>query len=233
MRLKIYVSLFTALVVIFSASIQVSAQKPVDSLAVKAPFISPKTTAYPNGIYKMEPQAFGITGPVRDLPTSVEDAKAKADAYLTKQKLAEIRKKQLREKGVPEEEIQKEEINRQNAKIIKKVLPNAGAGQGNFIDPLVNRRPAGFSPENMLMPTPILTFNGASQTDNAAVGVGAVLPPDVNGDVGPNHYLSSVNLVYKIFNKNGTVAAGPFRTSDLFSGLQLATHAVLITMATR
>ena len=68
------------------------------------------------------------------------------------------------------------------------------------------------------MPTPGLTFNGPTSAENADVDL-FVLPPDTNGDVGPNHYVSSVNLITKIYNKNGTVAAGPVPTNSFFSGL--------------
>lgn len=127
---------------------------------------------------------------------------------------------QRRAKGMPpmtREEEEDFEINLNNIEIIKRPLSGAGLGDRNFVDPLLEKNLRPNAPQ--AMPTPSLTFNGASQTDNAAQGIGAVLPPDTDGEFGPNHYVSSVNLVYKIFNKNGTVAAGPFKTSDLFTGL--------------
>ncbi len=168
-------------------------------------------TRYENGVIKIEPTGFGVTGPVRDLPAFDDEL------VTTKLERAEQRRQRQRDKGMTEDEIQTEEINRQNAKRIKKTLPGAGAGEGPFQDPLVNRGAESNAPQ--VMPTPGLTFDGATQADNVAVGGPQVLPPDTNGDVGPNHYVSSVNLVYKIFNKNGTVAAGPFATNTLFNGL--------------
>lgn len=53
-------------------------------------------------------------------------------------------------------------------------------------------------------------------------GVGAnngVCPPDTDGDVGPNHYISVVNLMYSIYDKNGTKLMGPFNNSNIFSGM--------------
>ncbi|RLD25188.1 MAG: hypothetical protein DRI70_07515, partial [Bacteroidetes bacterium] len=44
-------------------------------------------------------------------------------------------------------------------------------------------------------------FIGASQTN--------VLPPDPTGAVGPNHYVHAVNFPVKIFDKTGTLLAGP------------------------
>jgi subtilisin-like proprotein convertase family protein len=54
------------------------------------------------------------------------------------------------------------------------------------------------------MPTPIATFDGMS---SAQSGCGCV-PPDTHGDVGPNHYILSVNSSIKIFNKAGTPLNG-------------------------
>ncbi len=178
-----------------------------------------KITEYPNGVYKMEPVVFGITQSVRNLPTVAEKDSASKEFLTSEEKREEARRQLLIEKGLSAEEIEKDEINQQNSERVKKTQPNAGAGQGLFVDPLVNRNLEFNSQRRISMPTPILTFDGATQLDNTAQGIGAVHPPDVNGDVGLNHYVSSVNLVYKIFNKNGTVAAGPFKTSDLFSGL--------------
>ena len=49
------------------------------------------------------------------------------------------------------------------------------------------------------MPPPLLTFRGIpfvkSGTDEG--------PPDTNGDVGPNHYIQSVNESYQVFDKSG------------------------------
>jgi len=54
------------------------------------------------------------------------------------------------------------------------------------------------------MPTPIATFAGMNSTQS---GCGC-LPPDPDGDVGPNHYVQSVNSSIKIFDKTGTALNG-------------------------
>jgi hypothetical protein len=59
------------------------------------------------------------------------------------------------------------------------------------------------------MPAPILTFDGMNSSQS---GCGC-LPPDPNGDVGPNHYVQSVNSSIKIFDKNGTPLNGPNGTT--------------------
>ena len=58
-----------------------------------------KVTQYPNGVAKIEPEAFGITGPVRDLPTSDPDALAKRATFVSAEQRREIKREQeLKEK---------------------------------------------------------------------------------------------------------------------------------------
>ena len=67
------------------------------------------------------------------------------------------------------------------------------------------------------MPSPILTFAGMNSTQS---GCGC-LPPDSDGDVGPNHYVNSVNSSIKIFDKLGNPLNGTNGTTynSFFSGL--------------
>ena len=44
-------------------------------------------------------------------------------------------------------------------------------------------------------------------------------PPDANGTAGPNHYMQTINTVYAIYNKSGTLVAGPTNMNLLFSGV--------------
>lgn len=53
------------------------------------------------------------------------------------------------------------------------------------------------------MPTPSQNFAGLDFNT-----FGAGWPPDTNGDVGPNHYIQTVNTSIGIFNKTGTRLAG-------------------------
>src|SRR5439155_8588963 len=53
----------------------------------------------------------------------------------------------------------------------------------------------------LAMPAPLLTFEGYDQQDNFNLNNGlGVLPPDTNGDVGPNHYVQWVNIGLKMFD---------------------------------
>lgn len=61
------------------------------------------------------------------------------------------------------------------------------------------------------MPSATLSFEGVNNVDG-------VLPPDTNGDVGPNHYVQWVNLSFAIWNKSGTLLYGPTAGNTLWSG---------------
>ena len=50
---------------------------------------------------------------------------------------------------------------------------------------------------------PIANFEGLSNQDNFNLLGGRVNPPDPIGDVGPNHYVEMINLVFAVYNKQG------------------------------
>jgi hypothetical protein len=59
------------------------------------------------------------------------------------------------------------------------------------------------------MPAPLLTFDGMNSAQSGCM----CLPPDTEGDVGPSHYVQSVNSSIKIFDKNGNPLNGPNGTT--------------------
>ncbi len=69
-----------------------------------------------------------------------------------------------------------------------------------------------------LMPTPTTSFDGNSNADNQAALGFRVSPPDTDGDVGPNHYIQWVNLVFSVYNKAGTKVFGPAAGNTLWQG---------------
>ena len=69
------------------------------------------------------------------------------------------------------------------------------------------------------MPPASLTFDGLSNSDNAAAYGFRVVPPDPNGDIGLNHYVQTVNVLTRVFDKNGTALTPPFKLSSIFSVL--------------
>jgi hypothetical protein len=72
--------------------------------------------------------------------------------------------------------------------------------------------PGAYTPS---MPAPSLSFDGIRSGDNSNFAV----PPDPNGDVGPNHYVQIVNLSFAVYSKtNGALIYGPVSTNLLWSG---------------
>ncbi len=65
-------------------------------------------------------------------------------------------------------------------------------------------------------PAPLLSFAGQSDDDNAAIAGFRVVPPDTNGDVGPNHYVQFINSVIAVYDKNGGLAAGFPKAGNAF-----------------
>ena len=59
---------------------------------------------------------------------------------------------------------------------------------------------------------PIINFDGINNLQG-------VYPPDTNGDVGPNHYVQSVNSSFAVWNKTGTLLFGPADLSILWDDI--------------
>lgn len=196
------------------------------SNGVKVPGTNGRITAFDNGVYHIAPSGFAVSRPIREIGLPDEETAAemrKDPGFRGRRKAAKERllDKERRAKGLPpmtEEEKKDRDINDLNARALKKEVPGKGAGAlESFEDPYLAKQRDPYAPQ--AMPTPALSFNGVTAADNAAVGIGGLAPPDTNGDVGPDHYVSSVNLTVKIFDKSGNVVAGPFATSDLWANL--------------
>lgn len=77
------------------------------------------------------------------------------------------------------------------------------------------------SPSALAIPGPLANFEGLSNQDNFNVLGGRVNPPDPNGEVGPNHYVEMVNLVFAVYSKNGTRLLGPVETGTLWNNFPI------------
>lgn len=77
-------------------------------------------------------------------------------------------------------------------------------------DPLLQ-----YQPVAPAMPAPVQNFAGVKNADNLP---DSALPPDTNGDVGPNHYVQMVNLSFAIWDKSGTLLYGPAANNTLWNG---------------
>ena len=69
------------------------------------------------------------------------------------------------------------------------------------------------------MPPPSLSFDGIANLDNGLIFNYLIIPPDMNGDVGPQHYVQIVNSLIRVFDKTGNPLSAPFKLSDVFAPL--------------
>jgi hypothetical protein len=71
------------------------------------------------------------------------------------------------------------------------------------------------------IPGTAANFEGLSNQDNFNVFGFRVNPPDPVGDVGPNHYVEMINLLYGVYSKTGTLLLGPIDTGTLWAGFPI------------
>jgi hypothetical protein len=68
------------------------------------------------------------------------------------------------------------------------------------------------------IPAPLVNFEGLSNQDNFNAYGFRVNPPDTVGDVGPNHYVEMINLVFAVYDKQGNRLLGPTPIGALWDG---------------
>ena len=69
------------------------------------------------------------------------------------------------------------------------------------------------------MPGPALTFEGMDASDLDPLFGGRFAPPDTNGAVGPNNYVQTVNVMFRVWDKSGNPLTPIAKLSDLFAPL--------------
>jgi subtilisin-like proprotein convertase family protein len=82
------------------------------------------------------------------------------------------------------------------------------------LDPVVQD----VAPSESVSP-PSLSFAGLSNADNQTAFGFQVSPPDTDGDVGPNHYVQIVNLMFRVFDKAGNPLTAALKVSTIFAPL--------------
>ena len=77
------------------------------------------------------------------------------------------------------------------------------------------------APAPLAISAPIQNFEGLSNQDNFNFFGFRVNPPDPVGDVGPNHYVEMVNLMFAVYSKTGARLLGPVDTGSLWAGFPI------------
>lgn len=115
--------------------------------------------------------------------------------------------------ALTEDEYNKMEIDAmkpRNEKIRERLYPFAETALPKGDDPVWQLK-MGSTPAPK---APIVSFEGS---------VSPYYPPDANGIAGPNHYMQTINSVYAIYSKTGTLLAGPTNLNLLFGNVTGAT----------
>lgn len=85
--------------------------------------------------------------------------------------------------------------------------------KGFFRKPLLNYDPVLQTHPGSLLPleSTIVSFDGINNLCGC-------LPPDPNGDIGPGHYIQTVNTHFAIYDRSGNLLQGPALLSTLWDG---------------
>lgn len=90
---------------------------------------------------------------------------------------------------------------------------NLMIGDGSFLDAL----PSG--PDPVLQESFGMKMHRGPEMNFDGVGnVNGVLPPDTDGDIGPDHYFQMINLSFAIWDRAGNRLYGPVDNSTLWNG---------------
>jgi hypothetical protein len=105
-------------------------------------------------------------------------------------------------------EVEGHEVNEKNTEEVRQWAPGMN---GSFDGALQSVNPT----KPTALPAPSLTFEGIDASNEG----NSVAPPDTNGDVGPNHFVQTVNNRVGIYNKSGVLQVPLFTQSSLFAPL--------------
>ncbi len=101
---------------------------------------------------------------------------------------------------------------------ISRLFSPLTARTSDLTDISIEPNPFGITP----MPSPILSFDGLQNLDNAAAYGLLFVPADMTGDVGPAHYVQVLNSLLRVFDKSGNALSPPFKISTIFEPLGTA-----------
>jgi subtilisin-like proprotein convertase family protein len=111
------------------------------------------------------------------------------------------------------------QVGKLNSKAIRKIDPNVKPDTDAALQLFTDSSAKADADAPSVLPAPSVVFDGNSNADNATLFGFRLSPPDTNGDVGPNHYVQTVNLTIRIFDKLGTPLIPAAKFSSIFAPL--------------
>jgi hypothetical protein len=92
--------------------------------------------------------------------------------------------------------------------------PKGNGSNRQVVDPVAQKR------FGTTQPGELAQFDGLSDDDVAAtLGGIRYVPPDTNGDIGPNHYVEYINTIWSVYDRSGTLLLGPLPGNSFWQGL--------------
>jgi uncharacterized repeat protein (TIGR01451 family) len=146
--------------------------------------------------------------------TRQETARAQAIASEPKSAVAVNFAESIPIRDLPVETTQRllgeNDYERPNKELPKSVNATETGDADGAIGPLAVAGPA---------PGPLSSFDGVSNQDNFNSFGFRLSPPDTDGEIGPDHFVQYVNLLFRVYSRTGTPLTGPVRLSTLFAPL--------------
>jgi hypothetical protein len=93
----------------------------------------------------------------------------------------------------------------------------AAAGRGFAGDAAVQSS-VGPRAAGLDIPSPSVNFEGIPAEANIPILGGIPIPPDPDGDIGPNHYVEIVNTAWAVYSRTGTLLLGPLSLASIWAG---------------
>ena len=85
--------------------------------------------------------------------------------------------------------------------VVEREMPIRRRATRRALQPAVGDATTQASPVPSRLPLPTISFEGLRNSQNGSVNGFLTLPPDTNGDVGPVHYVQTVNNLVQVFDK--------------------------------
>ena len=92
--------------------------------------------------------------------------------------------------------------------------PKGNGNNRKVVDPVAQKH------FGTTQPGELAQFDGLSDDDVAAtLGGIRYVPPDTNGDIGPNNYVEYINTIWSVYDRSGTLLLGPLPGNSFWQGL--------------
>jgi len=165
---------------------------------------------------------FGESAPIREI-AAAEAKKAVSgnkkgidhEEYIEqKREQNPVKKGGVQPRGIDGDDGEKNRTNREAIRHVDPFAKGSPDGALAYVPGGKGRDGRAITPQ--VLPTPNVSFEGISEADTVALGQG-FLPPDTNGEIGPNHFVLTVNVTLRIYDRTGAPLVNLATIGSLFA----------------